>query len=102
MAAGRSFPPDYESWHHFSQKEGGTKKDYFILGRRWGEVGGECMKATQTQLASKVQGAAPARSLPGLPGEHPTPDARLPLQPLALSFDPAHNDSDLWHCKSLL
>lgn len=60
------------------------------------------MQATQTQPVSKEQGADPTGSLPGLPGEQLPPGARLPLRPLALSFVPAHNDSDLWHFKRLL
>lgn len=65
-------------------------------------MGAEYTQITQTQPASKVQAAAYAWGLPGLPGEHLTPGARLPLQPLILSFVPAHNDADLWQFKSLL
>lgn len=41
----------------------GVRKDYFLLGRWWGEGGGECTYVTQTHPASNVQGCDPCSEL---------------------------------------
>lgn len=80
----------------------GKKEESDATPSSW--VGGRVKWVLNTHGSPRPSQPASAglQAMPGLPGEHLTPGARLPLQPLILPFVPAHNDADLWQFKSLL